>query len=145
MLEEELAPSKKFSLDGFSYTFQNGKETAYFRCSKWRGAGNCKARVQISKAKTLKTGGYIITMANWQDILINRTNNPLENFNCILGEAFTKHPSVVSFFEGIKQILLMYVTNMRRGRNNIFKQKKTTRAEARIDAIPEDYHNFETA
>lgn len=75
-----------------------------------------------------------------EDIAVNRTNNPLENFNKQLKKAFPTTPSMVHFITGIQNICKEKVDEQRLIRSSKSKPKK--HASVKIRKIPADYASF---
>ena len=76
------------------------------------------------------------------DVLINRTNNPLERFNRKLNEKFKKgsHPSVITFVIGIREIScddVKLYDRVRHGHSNA-----NVHLPVSVFPIPEDYYSF---
>jgi len=72
------------------------------------------------------------------DVLVNRTNNPLERFNRKLNERIPPHPTVQVFVQIVRDICCEYVDLMQ----VIRKQKAGKRpkhAPVRIPLIPDDF------
>jgi hypothetical protein len=75
------------------------------------------------------------------ETILNRTNNPLESFNRKLNGYFARrHPTMVQYVSGIRQISLEYsalLLNIRRGRARPPSHEEVTRHN-----IPPDYEAF---
>jgi hypothetical protein len=85
---------------------------------------------------------HIHTNYSEEDILINRTNNPIERFNRTMNEHFpTPHPTVVNFVQTINEIANGYVTLL----HNIKKRKTQppVHSPVPIPCVPEDYSCFD--
>ena len=77
---------------------------------------------------------------NGHDVLVNRTNNPLERFNRKLNENVPRHPTVQIFVESIKAICNEYVDLMR-----VIKLKKGRKSQHHpvvLPVIPTDFSSF---
>jgi hypothetical protein len=75
------------------------------------------------------------------DVILNRTNNPLESFNKQLNGRFTTHPGMVQYVMGIRELSAEYadlIANIRRGRAAPPRHKVATR-----HCIPPDYELFQ--
>ena len=83
----------------------------------------------------------ILASENVNDILINRTNNPLERFNRELNQNFpVSHPSMAQFVDTIKKISkekLKLYNAVAKG-----KAKPPAHEAVKIHAIPADYAHF---
>ena len=74
------------------------------------------------------------------DVMVNRTNNPLERFNRVMNERIPTHPTMQVFVQTIKEISneyveLMYAKKIKRGRQ--LKHRPVNLPE-----IPADFHTF---
>ena len=74
-----------------------------------------------------------------EDILINRTNNPLERFNRVLN-GIGIHPPMHKFIESVKEISQTYVDNFRT--MDRLPQKRRYHAKPKVPDIPDDYLKF---
>ena len=87
--------------------------------------------------------GECIREENGIDVLVNRTNNPLERFNRTLNERIPTHPTMQSLVQILKEISCEYVAKM-----DLIKRKKGRRqnehAPVRIPLIPADFVRMQT-
>jgi len=82
--------------------------------------------------------------SNDPDVLIQRTNNPLERFNRRLNEAFSEgKPSMIEFVETIKQICQEYIEEMEAIKRNRGRNVRARREPVHIMTVPEDYASFD--
>jgi len=74
------------------------------------------------------------------EIMINRTNNPLERYNRTMNEAMPPHPSMQLFVKTINLESLSFVERL----DNIKKKRfrPTPSDEVNIHEIPEDYYAY---
>jgi hypothetical protein len=77
-----------------------------------------------------------------QDILINRTNNPLERYNKRFGEAFTasSKPSMVNFVEVMRSEAQSFVEQLDSIRQN--KRQRPNHQTPYIHSVPIEYNSF---
>lgn len=75
------------------------------------------------------------------DILINRTNNPLERYNRRLNELLAPHPTMPNFVHAIKNDSLYYVQLLKDIQRKMVKPNNHKPVE--IPNIPEDYVAYE--
>lgn len=85
--------------------------------------------------------GEIIENEDGVNVMVNRTNNPLERFNRRMNESIPIHPTVQVFVQGIKDICNDYVDQMfavklQRGR------KQGNHAAVNVPEIPADFKSF---
>jgi hypothetical protein len=87
--------------------------------------------------------GELISEENGIDVLVNRTNNPLERFNRTLNERIPTHPTMQSLVQILKEISCEYVAKM-----DLIKRRKVGRqiehAPVRIPLIPADFVRMQT-
>jgi len=74
------------------------------------------------------------------DVMVNRTNNPLERFNGKLNERIPRHATMQVVFETLKEICNEYVDLMKDIKLHRYKPKK--HQEVPIPVIPEDFASF---
>lgn len=74
------------------------------------------------------------------DVLINRTNNPLESFNSRMKVKFPTTPTMVNFIIGIKEISCEKINDLRLIREGRSVPKK--KAPVKIRKPPSDYATF---
>jgi len=84
--------------------------------------------------------GRLAENENGHDVMVNRTNNPLERFNRKLNERIPTHPTVQVFVEIIKNICNEYVDMMRIIK--LQKGKKQHHAPVEIPRVPPDFASF---
>ena len=85
--------------------------------------------------------GEITENEDGVDVMVNRTNNPLERFNRRMNESIPIHPTMQVFVQGIKDICNDYVDQMvaaklQRGR------KQGNHAPVNVPEIPADFKSF---
>ena len=88
----------------------------------------------------IEEDGRIKETEDGVDVMVNRTNNPLERFNRRLNEAMPTHPTMQHFVETIKNICNDYVDQMRATSKGIGRKMK--HATLNMPTIPEDFDSF---
>jgi hypothetical protein len=75
-----------------------------------------------------------------EDVLINRTNCPLERFNRTLNKELGEHPNMPTFVNGLASLSVSIVRDL----DNIQKGRKPTPAlsQPHIHSLPADYATF---
>ena len=84
---------------------------------------------------------------NGMDIMVNRTNNPLERFNRHMRSELGTKPTMTDFVGAVKKISNSYVEKMRlisAGHKNAPKRgyKKVKHKKPHVAPIPEDFEAF---
>jgi DNA-binding transcriptional regulator YdaS (Cro superfamily) len=82
----------------------------------------------------------IMKKENDDDILINRTNNPLESFNSKLVKELGIHPNMQNFVTGIKKISAEYVAMIEQVKKG--QRRRPVYDTPRVNEIPPDYEDF---
>jgi len=75
-----------------------------------------------------------------QQDLLNRTNNPCENFNSVLNRRIPPHPSMSVFVDRLKELSWEYVkmsSSIQRGR-----QRPSTKKPVKLPPLPADYSSW---
>ena len=90
----------------------------------------------------IKTDGSLKQTEEGCDVMVNRTNNPLERFNKTMNERVPKHPTVTNFVDCVKRITHDYVCQMEATRKGLGR-KMAKRAPVNIPKIPADFISFE--
>ena len=81
--------------------------------------------------------GRLAQDENGNDVLVNRTNNPLERFNRKLKESILPHPTVQVFVQAVKEVLNEYVELMKAIK--LKKGRKQEHAPVVLPEIPDDF------
>jgi len=83
------------------------------------------------------------SFAESDDILMNRTNNPLERYNRRLNELISAHPAMPIFVNAIKNESLYYVQLLKDIQQRKIKPRR--HQEVVIPPIPLEYESFSVA
>lgn len=85
---------------------------------------------------------YHIQGTDLQELVINRTNNPLERFNRALHEEFPKkHPSMATYVETIKYVSAKYAIDIKQVSQNPNTMVPNHQAVPYSD-VPNEYYNY---
>ena len=88
--------------------------------------------------------GDLLQYEDGHDVIVNRTNNPLERFNRKLNEQVPKHPTMQTFVECIKSIFNDYIDKMKvikLGKRG--KAPKHAEVASLLPTIPADFASFQ--
>jgi hypothetical protein len=83
---------------------------------------------------------HLLTDIEFRDLLIQRTNNPLERFNKKLNDQGLTHPSVMQLMVCLKRISAEYVDDLNIARRNL--GRNTRHRSCVIHEIPTNYASW---